>query len=210
MFNNGETGQNRTARGAVHNNCPRVPCFPVSRPFTCATSCAGLWLFGSFLFRFLGFPCAIPNTIPAPFRTRFALLLLSIAPADSFAFRVRRWCPVPVLFMLDSIRISPGVLLTPALSLQAAPVSFALLLHLLLCPCRCGLMRYAATRGAGSLILCYSCRSLSVLSKSGSSGGREQIRFLLRLTPTGAGRRIPPAVLLISVLKNFCKGIVIN
>lgn len=22
MFNSGETGQNRTARGAVHNNCP--------------------------------------------------------------------------------------------------------------------------------------------------------------------------------------------
>lgn len=55
MFNSGETGQNRTARGAVHNNCPRVPCFPVSRPFTCATSCTGLWFFGSFLssvFRF--------------------------------------------------------------------------------------------------------------------------------------------------------------
>ena len=55
MFNNGETGQNRTARGAVHNNCTRVPCFPVSRPFTCITSYTGLWLFGSFLssvFRF--------------------------------------------------------------------------------------------------------------------------------------------------------------
>lgn len=33
----------------------RVPCFPVSRPFTCVTSYTGLWLFGSFLssvFRF--------------------------------------------------------------------------------------------------------------------------------------------------------------
>ena len=196
MFNSRETGQNRTAHGAVHNNCARVPCFPVSRPFTSVTSYTGLWLFGSFLSSVFRFPCAIPNTVPAPFRTRFALLLLSIAPADSFPFRVRRWCPVPVLFMLDSIRISPEVLLTPALSLQAAPVSFAPLLLLYLCPCSCGLMRYAATRGAGSLILCYSCRSLSVLSMSGSSGGREQNRFLLRLTPTGAGRRVPPAVLL--------------
>ena len=171
MFNSGETGQNRTARGAVHNNCTRVPCFPVSRPFTCATSCPGLWLFGSFLFSVFRFPCAIPNTVPAPLRRRCAVLLLSIAPADSFSFRVRRWCPVPVLFMPDSIRITPGVLLTPALSLQAAPVSFAPMLHLLLCPRSCGLMRYAATRGAGSLILCYSCRSLSVLSKSGAAAG---------------------------------------
>ncbi len=171
MFNSGETGQNRTARGAVHNNCPVFRVFPFRVPLPCATSCAGLWLFGSFLSSVFRFPCAIPNTIPAPFRTRFALLLLSIAPADSFAFRVRRWCPVPVLFMLDSIRISPGVLLTPALSLQTAPVSFAPLLHLLLCPCSCGLMRYAATRGAGSLILCYSCRSLSVLSMSGAAEG---------------------------------------
>lgn len=166
MFNNGEAGQNRTARGAVHNNCPAFRVFPFRVPLPVlhpALVCGSSVL--SFL-RFLGFPCAIPNTIPAPFRTRFALLLLSIAPADSFAFRVRRWCPVPVLFMLDSIRISPEVLLTPALSLQAAPVSFALMLHLLLCPCSCGLMRYAATRGAGSLILCYSCRSLSVLSRS--------------------------------------------
>ena len=122
-------------------------------------------------FRFLGFPFAIPSNFPAPYRRRCALLLLSIAPAEILCFRVRRWCPVPVLFMLDSIRITPGVLLTPALSLQAAPVSFAPLLHLLLCPCSCGLMRYAATRGAGSLILCYSCRSLSVLSMSGAAAG---------------------------------------
>ena len=86
MFNSGETGQNRTARGAVHNNCPvflvfpfRVP-LPVLHPtLVCGSSFLSL-------FRFLGFPCAIPNTIPAPFRTRFALLLLSIAPADSFTF----------------------------------------------------------------------------------------------------------------------------
>lgn len=209
MFNNRETGQTRTARGAVHNNCSVFHVFPflVPLPVLHPTLVCGSSVL-SFL-RFLGFPCAIPNTIPAPLRRRFALLLLSIAPTDSFAFRVRRWCPVPVLFMLDSIRITPEVLLPPTLSLQAAPVSFAPMLHLL-CPCSCGLMRYAATRGTGSLILCYSCRSLSVLSKSGSSGGREQMRFLLRLTPTGAGRRIPPAVLLISVLKNFCKGIVIN
>ena len=130
MFNSRETGQNRTARGAVHNNCPasrvfpfRVP-LPVLHPIqVCGSSVL------SFL-RSLGFSCGISATIPAPFRTRFALLLLSIAPADSFAFRVRRWCPVPVLFMLDSIRISPGVLLTPALSLRAAPVSFAPLLLL--------------------------------------------------------------------------------
>lgn len=130
MFNSGETGQNRTARGAVHNNCTRVPCFPVSRPFTCATSCAGLWLFGSFLssvFRF--FPVLFQTLFPPRFG--FGVLTpFSIAPADSFAFRVRRWCPVPVLFMPDSIRIKPGVLLTPALSLRAAPVSFAPLLLL--------------------------------------------------------------------------------
>ena len=71
MFNSRETGQNRTAHGAIHNNCARVPCFPVSRPFTCATSCAGLWLFGSFLSSVFRFPCAIPNTVPAPFRLRF-------------------------------------------------------------------------------------------------------------------------------------------
>lgn len=210
MFNNGETGQNRTARGAVHNNCPVFRVFPfrVPLPVLHPTQVCGSSVL-SFL-RSLGFPCGIAATIPAPFRTRSAVLLLPIAPADSFTFRVRRWCPVPVLFMLDSIRISPEVLLTPALSLQAAPVSFAPLLLLWSCLCSCGLMRYTATRGAGSLILCYSCRSLSVLSKSGSSGRREQIRFLLRLTPTGAGRRVPPAVLLISVLKNFCKGIIIN
>lgn len=171
MFNNGETGQNRTARGAVHNNCPVFLVFPfrVPLPVLHPTQVCGSSVL--FFLRFLGFPCGISATIPAPFRTRSALLLLSIAPADSFAFRVRRWCPVPVLFMPDSIRISPEVLLTPALSLQAAPVSFAPLLHLLLCPCSCGLMRYAATRGAGSLILCYSCRSLSVLSKSGAAAG---------------------------------------
>ena len=125
MFNSGETGQTRTARGAVHNNCPVFLVFPfrVPLPMLHPTQVCGSSVL-SFL-RFLGFPCAIPNTVPAPFRTRFALLLLSIAPAESFAFRVRRWCPVPVLFMPDSIRISPGVLLTPALSLQAAPVSFA-------------------------------------------------------------------------------------
>ena len=49
-----------------------------------------------------------------------------------------------------------------------------------------------------------------MFSKSESSGGREQKHFLLELTSAGAGRRIPPAVLLISVLKNFCKGIMIN
>lgn len=175
MFNNRETEQTRTARDAIHNDCTAFRVFPfrVPLPVLHPTLVCGSSVL-SFL-RFLGFPCAIPNTVPAPFRTRFALLLLSIAPADSFAFRVRRWCPVPVLFMLDSIRISPGVLLTPALSLQTAPVSFALMLHLLLCPCSCGLMRYAATRGAGSLILCYSCRSLSVLSKSGAAAGGSRI-----------------------------------
>lgn len=205
MFNSGETGQNRTARGAVHNNCPVFRVFPfrVPLPVLHPTQVCGSSVL-SFL-RSLGFPCGIPASIPAPSRLRFAVLLLSIAPADSFAFRVRRWCPVPVLFMLDSIRIKPGVLLTPALSLRAAPVSFAPMLHLLLCPRSCGLMRYAATRGAGSLILCYYCRSLSVLSKSGSSGGREQIRFLLRLTPTGAGRRFPPAVLLSLYQRTFAK-----
>ena len=70
MFNNGETGQTRTARGAVHNNCPvflvfpfRVP-LPVLHPIqVCGSSVL------SFL-RFLGFSCAIPNTIPAPLRLR--------------------------------------------------------------------------------------------------------------------------------------------
>lgn len=70
MFNNRETGQNRTAHGAIHNNCPvfrvfpfRVP-LPVLHPIqVCGSSVL------SFL-RFLGFPCAIPNTIPAPFRLR--------------------------------------------------------------------------------------------------------------------------------------------
>lgn len=173
MFNSGEAGQNRTARGAVHNNYAAFHVFPfrVPLPMLHPTRVCGSSFF-SFI-RFLGFPCAIPNTVPAPLRRRCALLLLSIAPADSFAFRVRRWCPVPVLFMLDSIRITPEVLLSPALSLQAAPVSFAPLLHLLLCPCLCGLMRYAATRGAGSLILCYFCWGLSVFSMSESSGGRE-------------------------------------
>ena len=171
MFNNGEAGQTRTARGTVHNNCAAFHVFPfrVPLPVLHPTQVCGSSVL-SFL-RFLGFPCGVPAIIPALFRTRFALLLFSIAPAGSFVFRVRRWCPVPVLFMLDSIRISPGVLLTPALSLQAAPISFAPLLHLLLCPCSCGLMRYAATRGAGSLILCYSCRSLSVLSMSEAAAG---------------------------------------
>ena len=145
MFNSGEAGQNRTAPGAIHNNCPvsRVFPFRVPLPMLHPTQVCGSSVL-SFL-RFLGFSCAIPNTVPAPLRLRFAVLLLSIAPADSFAFRVRRWCPVPVLFMPDSIRIKPGVLLTPALSLRAAPVSFAPLLHLLLCPCRCGLMRCCHT-----------------------------------------------------------------
>lgn len=110
MFNSGEAGQNRTARGAVHNNCPVFHVFPfrVPLPVLHPTLVCGSSVL-SFI-RSLGFPCAIPNTVPAPFRTRCAILLLSIAPADSFAFRVRRWCPVPVLFMLDSIRISPEVL----------------------------------------------------------------------------------------------------
>ena len=32
MFNSGETGQNRTARGAVHNNCPVFHVFPFRVP----------------------------------------------------------------------------------------------------------------------------------------------------------------------------------
>ena len=72
MFNSRETGQNRTAHGAVHNNCPvfrvfpfRVP-LPVLHPIqVCGSSVL------SFL-RFLGFSCAIPNTIPAPLRLRCA------------------------------------------------------------------------------------------------------------------------------------------
>ena len=195
MFNNGEAGQNRTARGAIHNNCTAFRVFPfrVPLPVLHPTQVCGSSVL-SFL-RFLGFSFAIPSNFPALYRRRCAVLLLSIAPADSFAFRVRRWCPVPVLFMLDSIRITPGVLLTPALSLQAAPVSFAPLLHLLLCPCLCGLMRYAATRGAGSLIHCYSCRSLSVLSMSGAAAGGNRI-VSFRIDAHRAGRRIPPAVLL--------------
>lgn len=192
MFNSGETGQNRTARGAVHNDCPAYRVFPfrVPLPVLHPARVCGSSVF--FFLRSLGFSCGISATIPALLRLRSAVLLLSIVPADSFTLRVRRWCPVPVLFMPDSIRIKPGVLLTPALSLRAAPVSFAPLLHLLLCPCSCGLMRYAATRSAGSLILCYSCRSLSVLSKSGSSGGREQRHFLLELTPAGRGEDSRP------------------
>ena len=171
MFNSGETGQNRTARGAVHNNCPvflvfpfRVP-LPVLHPtLVCGSSFLSL-------FRFLGFPVLFQTLFPPRFGLGLLYFCCPSLPRTPLLFRVRRWCPVPVLFMLDSIRISPGVLLTPALSLQAAPVSFAPLLHLLLCPCSCGLMRYAATRGAGSLILCYSYRSLSVLSKSGAAAG---------------------------------------
>lgn len=170
MFNNGEAGQNRTARGAVHNNCARVPCFPVSRPFTCVTSYTGLWFFGSFLSSVFRFFLWHSSQYSRPVSDSVCCTsVVHRSRGIPFAFRVRRWCPVPVLFMLDSIRISPGVLLTPALSLQAAPVSFALMPHLLLCPCLGGLMRYAATRGAGGLILCYSCRSLSVLSKSGAA-----------------------------------------
>ena len=191
MFNSRETGQNRTARGAIHNNCPVFLVFPFRVPLPVlhpAQACGSSVL--SF-FRYLGFPVLFQTLFP-PLCGFGVFTSFSIAPADSFIFRVRRWCPVPVLFMPDSIRIKPGVLLTPALSLQAAPVSFAPLLHLLLCPCSCGLMRYAATRGAGSLILCYSCRSLSVLSKSGSSGGREQIRFLRDWRPQGRGEESRP------------------
>ena len=51
-------------RSGAESNCPRsstqqlprVPCFPVSRPFTCITSYTGLWLFGSFLSSVFRFP----------------------------------------------------------------------------------------------------------------------------------------------------------
>ena len=89
MFNNGETGQNRTAHGAIHNKCTVFRVFPfrVPLPVLHPTQVCGSSVL-SFL-RSLGFSCAISNTVPAPFRTRSAVLLLSIAPADSFTFRVR-------------------------------------------------------------------------------------------------------------------------
>ena len=71
MFNNGETGQNRTAHGAVHNNCPVFHVFPfrVPLPVLHPTQVCGSSVL-SFL-RFLGFPCGVPAIIPALFRTRF-------------------------------------------------------------------------------------------------------------------------------------------
>ena len=70
MFNSRETGQNRTARGAIHNNCPVFLVFPFRVPLPVlhpAQVCGSSVL--SFL-RFLGFPCGISATIPAPFRLR--------------------------------------------------------------------------------------------------------------------------------------------
>lgn len=66
MFNNGEAGQNRTARGAIHNNYSVFRVFPLRVPLpvlhptlVCGSSVL------SFL-RSLGFPCGISATIPAP------------------------------------------------------------------------------------------------------------------------------------------------
>lgn len=70
MFNSRETGQNRTARGAVHNNCPVFLVFPlrVPLPVLHPTQVCGSSVL-SFL-RSLGFSCGISATIPAPFRLR--------------------------------------------------------------------------------------------------------------------------------------------
>ena len=67
MFNSGEAGQNRTAHGAIHNNCPvfhvfpfRVP-LPVLHPIqVCGSSVL------SFL-RSLGFPVASQPLFPPRF-----------------------------------------------------------------------------------------------------------------------------------------------
>ena len=66
MFNNGEAGQNRTAREAVHNNCPVFRVFPflVPLPVLHPTQVCGSSVL-SFL-RSLGFSCGISATIPAP------------------------------------------------------------------------------------------------------------------------------------------------
>ena len=72
MFNSGETGQNRTAHGAVHNDCPVFRVFPfrVPLPVLHPTLVCGSSVL-SFL-RSLGFPVASQPLFPP----RFGLGLL--------------------------------------------------------------------------------------------------------------------------------------
>ena len=177
MFNNGEAGQNRTARGAIHNDCPVFHVFPfrVPLPVLHPTLVCGSSVL-SFL-RFLGFPCGVSSTIPAPFRLRCV----------HFVFhRSRGFLCFPCPSMVSCARpiyvgFNPhkawGIVDARPVTAGRSCILRAVATFVIVSASRWA-YAIAATRGAGSLMLCYSCRSLSVLSKSGSSGGREQNRFL--------------------------------
>lgn len=72
MFNNGETGQTRTARGVIHNNYTAFRVFPfrVPLPMLHPTQVCGSSVL-SFL-RFLGFPVLFQTLFPP--RCGFGLL----------------------------------------------------------------------------------------------------------------------------------------
>ena len=85
MFNSREAGQNRTAHGAVHNNCPVFRVFPfrVPLPVLHPTLVCGSSVLSCL--RFLGFPVASQPLFP-PFYGFGVFTPFSIAPADSFIF----------------------------------------------------------------------------------------------------------------------------